>query len=234
VNSAGFSSSYEIETEKGTVELIYDVSGEETRDWFGLAYHFRSDNARCVDYIYDEAGNEYEVWYWEFRMEPGTYEFANGYSPYLSELNSSFTDYGYGEYTAVEDGDHVVLYSSFGDAKFRADDNTLKLLIDYAKKKDAELNEGNPSYTAAAEGETTVIEETVDTPVIEEAEVEEEAEPSVTLVPTEEENTENAETEAEAAEEPAKKSKAGIYIFVVIAALAAGILVSVKIKKDKN
>ena len=122
-----------------------------------MEFYFRAENANVVDIFHD-----YQIWYWSFNIEPGTYLFCepeglNNITVLTKTLGSPFYNDGYTEpeTTVVKDGDHIRLYCMFGDWEWRSQDDQLYSLQAYAEMREEKLNYG-VSKDNASKTKTTI------------------------------------------------------------------------------
>lgn len=222
VNSAGFRDYYWFWCEEG----LFNYKDGRHDTSAGMIYFFRAENKDVV-----EEYNGTEIWYWNFKIEPGVYEFAfptgSGNVTILpSSFGSPFIDDGYteAETMTVEEGDNVHLYTMYGEWEWRKQDEQLKALMDYAKMREDVIDKNMNPYKVEEHGETVTIEvEGEEEPApVKEKEVKKTPAPEVpkaTLAPTEEKKNGGGWI-------------AGISILVIAVIIAIGSLIFVK-KKDK-
>lgn len=187
VDSAGFRGTYEFGCTDGT--FVWDDGTVTNNEW--MAFHFRPDNAVVEDIFED-----YQVWLWQFTLEPGTYQFAvvNNNIRVLTQ-DFEYTQEDKEEIT-VEAGDVVTLYTAFGDPLasngeqgWLSKPETTETLIRYAKQKSS----GGVEIVMPEEEEVPAVEEKAD----KEEMIEEEPEEAVIppAVPEEPEKVEDKKVE---------------------------------------
>lgn len=164
-SSSGFRGAYQFWCDEGVFEYASGYTDTQAL----LQFFFRPDNANVVDVF-----NDYQIWLWEFNIEPGTYQFveANGLN-YVSILTQTLgssnvmsTDAASkmeerkrinAERVVLNGGDTIRLYAMFGDDEWRLLDDTMDTLIEYAEQKEESFGYGRP-VTDTKEEEVTTIE----------------------------------------------------------------------------
>ncbi len=157
-DSAGFRGTYEFWCSDGTFEWEDGtITNAEP-----MAFHFRPDNA-----VVEDVFEDYQVWLWQFTLEPGTYEFACVNDNVRILTQDLEYDQENDEQIALEAGDVVTLYTAFGDPLasngeqgWLSKPETTETLIRYAKQKAA--SEGIQVVTTPEEEEVPAVEEKAD------------------------------------------------------------------------
>lgn len=207
-DSAGFRGTYEFCCFDGVFE--YDGWTDNYGD---MVFHFRPDNA-----VVEDVFEDYQVWLWQFTLEPGTYQFAcvnNNMRILTQDLEY---DQENDEQIALEAGDVVTLYTAFGDPLasngeqgWLSKPETTETLIRYAKQKSS----GGVEIVMPEEEEVPAVEEKAD----KEEMIEEEPEETV-IPPAVPEEPEKVE------EEEGGISPAIIIVIVVLAVIAVIVLIA--------
>ena len=216
VDSAGFRGTYEFCCFDGVFE--YDGWTDNYGD---MVFHFRPDNA-----VVEDVFEDYQVWFWQFTLEPGTYQFAcvnNNMRILTQDLEYEQEN---DEQITVEAGDVVTLYTAFGDPLtsngeqgWLSKPETTETLIRYAKQKSSG---GVEIVTTPEEEEEVVIEEADKEEMIEE-ETEEIVIPAAA-----------PEEPEEAVEEESGISPVIIVVIMVLAVIAVIVLIVFFSKNKKK